>query len=119
MLCYVLGPISSMFMLHSRHYGDIWSVRFHAFHSMLMTGVWAMAWSAFRMIEGISPWFLATVTREFRFAMNLGFVAAWVLLLAAAYEGRRCAVIPPVHSLAVRLARRFQRALARPHTEAA
>ena len=108
-LCYVLVPVSGAFFLFSRRYGDIWSVRFHAFHSVLMTGVWASAWGALRLIEGISPWFLATLVKDLRFAMNLDFIVIWAVLLFAAYRQVRCATIPPVHLLAVRLARKFER----------
>ena len=76
-LCYVLVPISGAFFLYSRRYGDIWSVRFHAFHSTLMAGLWAAAWGTLRLIEGISPWFLATLAEELRFVMNLGFILVW------------------------------------------
>ena len=105
-LCYVLGPLSGLFFLQFRHYCDVWSIRFHAFHSMSMAGAWGAAWGTFRLIEAISPWFVATLARELRFAMDLGFIVVWAFLLATAYGGGRCAVIPPVHSLAVRLARK-------------
>ncbi len=108
-LCYVLGPVSGALMIHLRHYGDVWSVRFHAFHSMLMTVVWALTWGILRLIEAISPWFLSTVTRQFRLAVNLGFIAVWLVLMAAAYGGSRCVIVPFVHRIAVRLARRSER----------
>jgi uncharacterized membrane protein len=108
-LCYVLVPISSAFFLLTRRYGDIWPVRFHAFHSTLMIGLWAVAWGTLRLIEGISPWFLATLVKELRFDMNLGFIVVWAALLIAAYQLDRCAIVPPVHILAVRLARKSER----------
>jgi uncharacterized membrane protein len=107
-LCYVLVPISGAFFLYSRRYGDIWSVRFHAFHSTLMAGLWAAAWGTLRLIEGMSPWFLATLAEELRFVMNLGFILVWVALLVAAYQRGRCATVPLVHILAVRLARKSE-----------
>ncbi len=107
-LCYALGAVSAALMLQLRQYGSVWSIRFHAFHSMLMTASWAVIWSALRGIEAVFPWFLATTIRELRFAVNLGFVLVWVFLLATAYGGGRCATIPFVHGLAVRLARKFQ-----------
>ncbi len=114
MLCYTLGPVSAALILQARQYGSVWSIRFHAFHSMLMSASWAVAWSALRGIEALFPWFLATIIRELRFAVNLGFVLIWVLLLTTAYGGGRCASIPVVHGLAVRLARKFQRGVKTP-----
>jgi uncharacterized membrane protein len=106
MVCYALGPVSAAWMLYLRQYGAVWSIRFHAFHSILMTGAWALIWSALRGVEAAFPWFLATTIRELRFATNLAFALIWVFLLATAYGGGRCATIPFVHGLAVRLARR-------------
>lgn len=108
-LCYALGPFSGPLVLHFSRYGNIWSVRFHAFHSILMTALWAGAWSALRLIEEISPWFLATFARQTRFVMNFGFLLVWALLLVTAYRGSRCAIVPFVHSLAVRLARKSEK----------
>jgi len=108
-LCYVLGPVSGALMIHLGRYGDVWSVRFHAFHSMLMTIVWVLTWGILRLVEEILPWFPATVTRQFRLAVNLGFIAVWVILMAAAYGGSRCVIVPFVHRIAVRLARRSGR----------
>lgn len=107
--CYMLGPFSGMLMLYLNRYGTSWSVRFHAFHSILMTGLWAGAWGILRLIEQISPWLLGAMAREIRFAANLGFVLLWVSLLVTAYEGSRCAAIPPLHSLAVKLARKYEK----------
>ncbi len=106
--CYVLGPVSASLMLWFRQYGAVWSIRFHAFHSLLMAGLWALSWSALRAIEEFFPWFLSTTIRELRFAMNLGFLLVWAFLLATAYGGGRCATVPVVHGFAVRLARRFR-----------
>lgn len=108
-LCYVLVPLSGVFFLLTRRYGDNWPVRFHAFHSTLMMGLWASAWASLRLIEGISPWFLGTLVKEVRFNMNLGFILVWAALLIAAYQLDRCAIVPPVHILAVRLARKSER----------
>ncbi len=105
-LCYMLGPLSGAFIAAFRQYGAVWSVRFHAFHSMLMTAVWAVAWGALRLIEAISPWFVSTLAREVRYTMNLGFLILWAVLLASAYEGTRCVIVPYVHMLSVRLARK-------------
>jgi uncharacterized membrane protein len=107
-LCYVLGPLSGTLFLQLR-YGAVWSVRFHAFHAILMTASWASIWGILRLAEKLSPWFLSVVARELRFAVNLGFLVAWVIVSVAAYRGTRCAVIPWVHSLAVRLARKSER----------
>jgi hypothetical protein len=74
-----------------------------------MTAFWAGAWGILRLIEHISPWLLGAMAREIRFVTNLAFVLLWVALLVTAYEGSRCAVVPPLHSLAVRLARRYEK----------
>ncbi len=71
-----------------------------------MTAFWAAAWSALRLIEQFSPWFLGTVVRQFRFAMDVAFLLGWVVLVISAYQGGRCALNPFVHRLAVRLARK-------------
>src|SRR5512142_201482 len=78
--CYVLGPFSAALMLRFGRYA--WSVRFHAFHSMLMTSLWALVWTLLRGIEAIFPWFLSTAIRQLRFAVNLSFLLIWVCLLA-------------------------------------
>lgn len=108
-LCYVLGPISAALILQFRRYGGLWSIRFHAFHSILLTACWAAAWGALRLAEAVSPWLLATTARQARFAMNLGFLVGWATLVVTAYGGRRCAMIPPVHELAVWLARKSEK----------
>jgi len=109
LLCYVLGPVSGALMIHSNRYGAIWSIRFHAFHSILMTAFWAVAWGTLRLVEEISPWLLGVIARELRFAANLAFVLMWAALLITAYEGTRCAIVPPLHGLAVRLARKYEK----------
>ncbi len=109
LLCYLLGPVSAALMIHFNRYGAIWSIRFHAFHSMLMTALWAAAWGTLRLAEGISPWLLGTFARELRFAANVVFLFIWLGLLLTAYEGSRWAIVPPLHRLAVRLARRYEK----------
>ncbi len=108
-LCYAAGALSGAFFLNFRHHAGDWSIRFHAVHSMLLTAVWAFAWSALRLIESISPWFLSVLVREIRFAVDLGFVVVWAALLITAYRGSRLALIPFIHSFAVRLGRRYER----------
>src|SRR5581483_4292181 len=54
-LCYLLGPLA-IGLIFSR-YGQVLSVRFHIFHSMLMTGFWASLWGALWGIEHSAPWF--------------------------------------------------------------
>ncbi|MBN9658988.1 MAG: hypothetical protein J0H49_12465 [Acidobacteria bacterium] len=105
-LCYLLGPLSGALLLHLRTYGAAWPVRFHAIHSILLTAVWGIGWGLLRFVEEITPWILSTFAREMRLAMNLGFIVAWICLLIAAYQGRRCAVVPFVHRMAARFARR-------------
>lgn len=107
-LCYAGGAVSAALMLQLRQYGHVWSIRFHAFHSILITAAWAAIWGALRGIEAVSPWFLATVAREARFAANLAFVILWVYLLVAAYRGGREVISVSLHNLAVRLARRTE-----------
>ncbi len=106
--CYIFGPLSAAVMLAWRQSSAVWSIRFHAFHSLLMTALWAAMWGALRGLEEVFPWFLSMSMRQIRFAMNLGFVLIWAFLLVTAYGGGRCATVPFVHSLAVRLARRFR-----------
>lgn len=106
--CYLLGPVPGALMLFARSHGG-WAIRFHATHSLLMTAFWSAAWGGLRLLEEVSPWFLGMVVREFRLVVNLTFLAVWVLLLIAAFEGNRGAVVPFVHRLAVKLARRQER----------
>ena len=74
-LCYLLGAVSGAFFLGFRRYGEVWSVRFHAFHSIFMTAAWGAGWGALRAIERISPsWFLGALAHEIRFAFDLAFV---------------------------------------------
>jgi uncharacterized membrane protein len=108
-LCYVLGPVSGAWVLHQRRFSSIWSVRFHAIHSLLMSSVWLVAWATLRLIEEISPWFFATLIGEIRFVMNLCFLLGWMFLLVAAYQGERCAILPFIHRLSVKLARKTER----------
>jgi uncharacterized membrane protein len=105
----VLGPVSGVLMLYLRQHSAAWPVRFHAYHSILMSGVWAMAWGALRLVQEISPWFLATIAQEARFALNFCAVLAWACLLFTAYRDWRCATIPYVHRMAVKLARRYEK----------
>src|SRR5579883_2415513 len=58
LLCYLLGPFSAGIFLHFPPYGNIWSIRFHAFHSALMTAVWGLAWGLLRLLEQVCPLFL-------------------------------------------------------------
>lgn len=109
LLCYVLGPLSGLLMLHAREYAAVWSIRFHALHSILMGAAWVTAWSALRIAEAIFPWFLSTVADELQFALHFFGVTVWVCLMAAAYHGWRCAAIPVIHQWSVRLARRYER----------
>ena len=105
LLCYVLGPFAITLLLLMRRYGHVFSVRFHAFHSMLMTAVWAVGWGILRLVEHVSPWFTGVLAKEMRFTMSLGFLILWAWLLASAFYGGPCIIIPFVHHLAVRLAR--------------
>jgi uncharacterized membrane protein len=106
LLCYVLGPFSFALILAFRRYGHAFAVRFHAFHAMLMSGVWAGIYGGLRLVEHTSPWFLGMVAKHVRFAMNLWFMLLWVFLLVTAYTGSRFVVIPFIHRLAIRLARK-------------
>lgn len=106
LLCYVLGPFSFALILAFRRYGHVFAVRFHAFHAMLMSGVWAGVYGGLRLIEHTSPWLLAMVAKHLRFAMNLWFLLLWIFLLVTAYKGSRFIVIPVIDRLAIRLARK-------------
>lgn len=106
LLCYLLGPLSVGLILAFRRYEHVFAVRFHAFHAALMSGVWGAAYGTLRLAEHSSPWFLGMVMKHLRFAVNLWFLSLWIFLLIAAYTGSRTVIIPFVHRLAIRLARR-------------
>jgi uncharacterized membrane protein len=99
-------------MIFLNRYSGVWAIRFHAFHSILMTASWAFVWGTLRLVEHISPWLLGVLARELRYVANVGFFLVWLALLMSTYEGTRCAIIPPIHLLAVRCARRFERYVA-------
>lgn len=106
-LCYVLGPVSGAMFL--RYRPESWPVRFHAIYSILMSAFGVLAWAALGAAEALSPWFLGVVVRELRLAFELSFLLIWVLLLVSAYQGSRFAMIPALHGLTVRIARRYDR----------
>jgi uncharacterized membrane protein len=108
-LCYLLPPASGALLLTSTRFSAVWSIRFHAIHSMLLSAVWVLAWSSLRWIEEICPWFFGSLISELRFGMNLCCLSGWALLAATAYQGERCAIIPWVHCWAVKLSRRSER----------
>ncbi len=106
--CYACGAFSGALMLGFREYSRMWSVRFHAFHSILLTAAWGAVWTALRAAEAAAPWFLGLVARETRLLLDLSFVMAWLFLLFAAYSGGREIISVHLHALAVRLARKAE-----------
>lgn len=105
-LCYILGPASLALIIAFRRYGHVFSLRFHAFHSFFLSVVWAAAWGGLRLAEHLLPWFLATVAKEMRLAMNLLFLMVWCSLIFAAFRGYRCVVVSKIERLALRFARK-------------
>lgn len=111
LLCYLV-PGSGALLLAFRRYGDIFSIRFHAIHSMLMGGVWMLTWGALRVVEQFSPWFLGVLAREMRFVFNFWFLMLWGWLLLTAFDGGQSIDVPLLRQLAVRLARKQPRSQA-------
>ena len=105
LLCYIL-PGSGALFLAFRPYADVFSIRFHAIHSLLVAAAWVLTWGALRLFEHISPWFLSVLAREARFVFNIWFLIFWAYLLPAAFYGGRSIDIPLVRWLAGRLARK-------------
>jgi uncharacterized membrane protein len=108
LLCYLV-PGSGALFLAFRRYGDVFSIRFHAIHSMLLAGTWALTWGALRFVEHISPWFFGMLASEMRFAFNLWFLILWACLMVTAFHGGRSIDIPVLRWLAARLARKHPR----------
>ncbi len=106
LFCYLLGPVSASLVLLLPRYNIVWSLRFHAYHSLFLSMLWVAVWGALRAAEKLLPWFMAVLMREFRLILNLGFGLAWILLVITAYRGVRCAAVPFVHRLAIRFAHR-------------
>ncbi len=105
-LCYLLGPVSGAFFANVPTYNHIWSIRFHAIHSIVLSGASASLWLTLRGLAKISPWFLGTVLRELAFVTILASLLSWVALMATAYGGGRLVIVPFLHEMAVKLARR-------------
>lgn len=118
LLCYLAGPFSGLLMLCLRNYGRMFAVRFHAFHSMLLTAFWATAALALWVVEESAPWFLGTIAGEARFAWNLGFLFVWGSLLVTAYRGIPLVIVPQLHHLANQLAHRWDAHPAQPNATA-
>ena len=106
--CYLLGPVSAAFILKMRRYAGIPTVRFHAFHSMLVAAVWAMVSLTLWAAESVSPWFLGTLLRETRFMFNLVFAGIWGGLVIAAYRGWSFTIFRSLEQQARRWALRTQ-----------
>ena len=104
--CYVLGPISGVLMLQLRPWSEIWSVRFHAYHSIVTGAFWGLLWLSLQLAESLSPsWLMGAFMREMQFLTNFCFIIVWGLLMVTAYWGERFVSFPFLHQLAVRLAR--------------
>ncbi|HVZ19521.1 MAG TPA: hypothetical protein VG871_00585 [Vicinamibacterales bacterium] len=109
LLCYVCPPFAGALLLTSRHNGHLWSIRFHAVHSMLLAAMTAVAIGTLHVVEAVSPWFVRVLAKDVRWGADLAFAIAWGVLMWTAYDGTRCAVVPSVHMWAVKLARRYER----------
>lgn len=105
--CYLLGPLSGALILLGRRTSMLWSVRFHAWNSILLGALWAAAWLLAESLETVAPsWFSRTVASELQFLLNASFALVWGLQALSAYRGERFVPIPAVHDLASRLAHR-------------
>jgi uncharacterized membrane protein len=107
-LCYLV-PGSGALLLAFRRYGDVFSIRFHAVHSLLLAGTWGLTWGALHLAEKVSPWFLGMLAGEMRFGCNIGFLILWACLVLTAFYGGRSIDLPLLRWLAVRLARKHPR----------
>jgi uncharacterized membrane protein len=105
LLCYVLPGSGALFLALPR-YADVFSIRFHAIHSLLVAAAWGITWGALRLFEHISPWFLSVLAREARFVFNIWFLILWACLLPNAFYGGRSVDIPLLRWVAGRLARK-------------
>ena len=103
--CYALGPMSGLYFLLLSVHRHIWPVRFHAVHSLLLSGVFVAGWLTVTAAEAACPWFTASLVREFRIVAMIGAVPVWILAMYSALRGYRFSPIPLVHELAVKLAR--------------
>lgn len=109
MLAYAFGPFGAAAILGSRGHVPSWTVRFHAIHSLLLTAAWFMVWLGLELIESITPWLFGAMVNQAQFIMNLAALGVWVCLLISARDGSRFVVLPYVHQMAVRFARRHER----------
>jgi uncharacterized membrane protein len=108
--CYLLGPLSGAFVLLHATVSSAWSVRFHAWNSILLGALWAAAWLATELLEVSAPsWFSGTLLGEIQFLLNVLFATVWLLQMLAAYTGDRFVPVPFLHQKSVRLTRRTER----------
>jgi len=107
-LCYALGPAGALYFLNFSPYRHIWSVRLHACHSLVMSGLFLTGSLLFAGAEAVFPWFLSALAREARVCAMLGAIPVWLLASIAAVRGSRFAAIPALHEMAVKLARHLE-----------
>ena len=112
-LCYLLGPIGGWHFLSHSVYRNVWAVRFHACHSLLLSSVFICGWLLLSIAQTLSPWFYSTLFREMRLVGMLGSCPVWVMAMIAAYRGERFIAIPVIHELAVKFARHVEHAAER------
>ena len=89
-------------------YRNIWMVRFHACHSLLLSSVFVAGWLLLSIAQVLTPWFYSTIFQEIRLVGMLGSCPVWVMAMIAAYRGDRFTAIPVIHELAVKFARRVE-----------
>jgi uncharacterized membrane protein len=107
-LCYLLGPVGGWYFLSHSVYRNVWAVRFHACHSLLLSSVFISGWLLLSIAQALTPWFYSTVFREMRLVGMLGSCPVWVMAMIAAYRGDRFIAIPVIHELAVKFARHVE-----------
>lgn len=115
-LCYAFGPLGGLWVLSSPASRFGWLARFHAVHSLLMSGVFIGGWSLLRGIEELFPWFLSTVMREIRVIAAYGSIPVWVAAMVCVWRNQRFSPVPVLHALAVKGARHLERLEARRRT---
>jgi uncharacterized membrane protein len=107
-LCYLLGPAGGWYFLSHSVYRNVWAVRFHACHSLLLSSVFICGWLLLSIAQTLTPWFISNLFREMRLIGMLGSLPVWVIAMIAAYRGDRFIAIPVIHELAVKFARHVE-----------
>jgi uncharacterized membrane protein len=107
-LCYALGPAGALYFLKYSSHRHTWSVRLHACHSLVMSGLFLTGCFFLMAAEAALPWFTSTLVREMRVCAMLGSIPVWLLASISAFRGYRFVAIPILHELAVKLARHLE-----------